>query len=518
MRITQKQIAACEYIITFLGLFFYTGGLSTVLLDTFFLPRKIMTLMRYGILLPALIFLPTHLPQVKSALLQGKLAWVVTLMGMASFLWSIQPAIPLGTIRSELLPMSIFALYFAIRFPLKVQARIMALLLMSVSFISIFYAVAMPHIGQHGPTSNWPGAWKGIFLHKNTFGAFMTLTAGVVFSKIIKSKVPNLGLKIALGVLLLAAVVSGSMGSLIYANAICGIIFVLTKVRWRGKIGVLISYIALVGILMGYGVLLAVWDVLFTAIGKDPTLTGRTLIWEYIRIQLMANNPILGFGRGVIWKTSWFMYGVWAHAGDSPANAHNGFYDLALDVGYLGLLIFVVSYFINFSKAWKLAYRAHEAEYLWPIIFLIVLLMQNMLESLLMRGESFNWVIYLALSSSLDRWLHEKQWADQKAKRQGSLGAESKKSKALEEDWDRLERRRSRPRIDPLDPLDPNAPLPRRNRQPTLAPPPPPSPHRFAPSPPFSPPDSTIQNYNPPPVYGVEAAKLDDDRSPETHR
>ncbi|WP_353258816.1 O-antigen ligase family protein, partial [Prochlorothrix hollandica] len=415
MRITKSQILTVEYVTAIIGLLFYTGALGKLLVTSFHFPRPTITLIRYGILLPGLVTFFLQPKAVLNAILQGKLAWIVMAMATLSFAWSVNSGSSFGSIRTELLPMSIFSLYLSIRFPLKLQFSILLIILQFVSFVSIFYAIAVPSIGQHSAMTPWPGSWKGLFVHKNAFGSFMTLTAGMIFIKIWFTQHKQPIIFVPLLLLIIAALFSGSKGALILSQVFCILIFSYTLIRWRGKRGLIFIYILVVTSILVIGILTAIWNPLMLAIGKDPTMSARTEIWKYIRLQL-SSSPILGFGRGAFWITPRFLSGIWQATGDVPANAHNGFYELALDIGYLGLLVFFASFFVNVGKALKLAYKAKKPEYMWPLAFLTFIIMQNMLESFLMRQESFNWVMYLVVSSSLDKWNHDRQWLENKEK------------------------------------------------------------------------------------------------------
>jgi len=417
LRIRKNQILTIEYLTVIVGFLFYTGAMEALLVKSFGIPRQIMTLMRYGITLPGLFLIVTQPKRVLECLIQGKFAWLLMLLASLSFLWSPNPSIPTSSIRSELVPMALFSLFVAIRIPLKVQFLLMSFVLQFVSFTSVFYAVAVPSIGVH--QEKWPGAWKGLFFHKNSFGASMTLTAGILFIYLLKSHKRQLIQFLPLGITLGAAILSGSLGALILSQVFCCLIFAISLLKWRGKQGLMWTYLGVVGTFLGLGVLLAIWNPLLTGLGKDPTISARTEIWESARMQL-AENPVtllLGFGRGVAWKTPTFIYRVYLHSGDAPANAHNGFFEMALDLGYVGLSIFIIGHLTAMAKALKLSYQSPRPEHLWPVAFLVYILMQNYLESFLMRAEQLNWVMFLIMSSSLDRWNHEREWLNQKEKR-----------------------------------------------------------------------------------------------------
>jgi len=75
------------------------------------------------------------------------------------------------------------------------------------------------------------------------------------------------------------------------------------------------------------------------AVGKDPTLTDRTKIWEILLS--MHTNPLVGTGYQSFWlgsRLQWF----WDTAGLGHLNeAHNGYLDVYLNLGLLGLLLLI---------------------------------------------------------------------------------------------------------------------------------------------------------------------------------
>ena len=73
------------------------------------------------------------------------------------------------------------------------------------------------------------------------------------------------------------------------------------------------------------------------AVGRDPTLTGRTDIWRLVLD--MTGNPLFGTGFESFWlgprlQRIWAVY--WWH----PNEAHNGYVELFLNLGWLGLVLF----------------------------------------------------------------------------------------------------------------------------------------------------------------------------------
>ncbi len=75
------------------------------------------------------------------------------------------------------------------------------------------------------------------------------------------------------------------------------------------------------------------------AIGKDPSLTDRTLIWAYLlKVHI---NPIVGTGYESFWMGSRLL-DFWQNSGQGAINeAHNGFLEMYLNLGYVGVLLII---------------------------------------------------------------------------------------------------------------------------------------------------------------------------------
>jgi O-antigen ligase len=73
------------------------------------------------------------------------------------------------------------------------------------------------------------------------------------------------------------------------------------------------------------------------AIGKDPTLTDRTVIWNYLLG--LHTNPLLGTGYESFWMGD-RLRKFWAESGEGSINeAHNGFLEVYLNLGLVGLTL-----------------------------------------------------------------------------------------------------------------------------------------------------------------------------------
>jgi O-antigen ligase len=130
---------------------------------------------------------------------------------------------------------------------------------------------------------------------------------------------------------------SNSMTSLSCFIMACGVIVAMKIPVFRRSpmIHVLVASVTVFSVCVLF---LNVGGIL-AALGRNPTLTGRTELWN--RIIGMADNPLLGAGFESFWLGErlaklWSIY--WWH----PNESHNGYLELFLNLGWLGVAVFAV--------------------------------------------------------------------------------------------------------------------------------------------------------------------------------
>jgi exopolysaccharide production protein ExoQ len=80
-------------------------------------------------------------------------------------------------------------------------------------------------------------------------------------------------------------------------------------------------------------------------LGKDTTLTGRTLLWQHAA-DAIADRPLLGGGYEAFWQVgNWSAEQLWLYSyvpNKYGYHFHNTFLEVAVDLGLVGLGIFVM--------------------------------------------------------------------------------------------------------------------------------------------------------------------------------
>jgi O-antigen ligase len=126
---------------------------------------------------------------------------------------------------------------------------------------------------------------------------------------------------------------------------------------------------------------------------KSETLSGRTFLWSYA-VQNIAERPFLGFGYTAFWKASSINVLISNEITWQAPHAHNGYLDLALDLGlllaglYLGALIWIL-----FTSL----LRPPSAEVVLKIILSGFLLSANLLERTSVLYHDIHYMLFLLL-------------------------------------------------------------------------------------------------------------------------
>jgi O-antigen ligase len=134
----------------------------------------------------------------------------------------------------------------------------------------------------------------------------------------------------------------------------------------------------------------------------DSTLTGRTIIWDFAQYEI-ARSPLLGWG----YQSFWLVPG--SPAIEAPGwvkgmpNAHNGYYDTMLEMGYVGLAFLLVFIIATLHAIGRVADRDPRRGRLVLSLALFVIL-YNYFESYWMRGFEFLWVVFVIVAAEIGRY------------------------------------------------------------------------------------------------------------------
>jgi O-antigen ligase len=136
----------------------------------------------------------------------------------------------------------------------------------------------------------------------------------------------------------------------------------------------------------------------------DPTFTGRSVIWEFIKTEI-AHRPLLGWGYQSFWLVGPDAPSIVNAPGwvkDMP-NAHNGYFDTIVELGYVGYALLLAFIIATLHAIGRIADRAPVRA--WLVLSLAVhIIITNGLESVWMRGFEMLWVVFLIVAMEAARY------------------------------------------------------------------------------------------------------------------
>lgn len=328
---------------------------------------------------------------------KDKLISLIIIFASASILWSFDPQITF-TRSIALVGTSLFGLYFATRYRLEDQLQNLAIAFGIVIFLSFSTAIFIPKYGIMSGIHE--GAWRGVYIHKNGLGKMMVLSSSIFLIGVNNKNYKTLNcLGLSLSILLLVFSKSSSaIGTLVFLYTI----FLILKVfRWKYELMIpVLLAVLLIGI-SGFFFLTEYMDALLISAGKDPTLTGRTDLWIWA-LDDIGKRPWLGYGYGAFWQDfSSKAASIRYAAGWHVTHAHNGLLNLWLDIGLLGVFILTLGIVRTTIQSFFLLRNTASSTYIWPLLFVINMILANMTETTLMVRNDLFWVIFIAVSFSV---------------------------------------------------------------------------------------------------------------------
>jgi exopolysaccharide production protein ExoQ len=138
----------------------------------------------------------------------------------------------------------------------------------------------------------------------------------------------------------------------------------------------------------------------------DSTFTGRAIIWDFAQYEI-ARRPLLGWGYQSFWLVGPDAPSIVEAPGwvKTMPNAHNGYYDTMLEMGYVGHALLVIFIIASLHAIGRVADR--DPARAWLVLSLaLYIILWNYLESLWMRGFEFLWVVFLILVAEIGRYWH----------------------------------------------------------------------------------------------------------------
>jgi exopolysaccharide production protein ExoQ len=334
-------------------------------------------------------------------MLRARGPWVFPLVALASVLWS---DVPDATLRAavQLIVVTGVAVLMARRVPPRglVSSLMCALLVATAANLAF---------GTQRGTGDLGGGegFAGLFQSKNVLGmvgAMLLLSSLAVLvdggQRAVLRALALPGLLLGPAAMLMAK--SGTSNATA-ALSVCVLLLVAglgrASSRWRGVFAAVAAVLAVLA-----GCYLAVFGdelraALLDTLGKDATLTGRTYLWQRAG-DLINKDPILGVGYHAFWvQGSMEAEGLWRY-GHIQSRAgfhfHNLYYQIAVELGLVGLLPFVLVMLLTCRAAAAWAFRQPDGPSAFFVAFCAFIVARSYVEVDVAYAFQFGTVVMAA--------------------------------------------------------------------------------------------------------------------------
>lgn len=320
---------------------------------------------------------------------------LLALLAYASRYWSLAPDITIRRVIA-LVMSTFFAVYLAAAWPGRRLPVLLTQTALILAVLSLIFVVALPSIGIHQDVN--AGLWRGVWYEKNTMGWVMVAGA-VSAAAVLASPGPHRALAmVAFPFCVLMILGTQSKTALLCLMAACGIIGGLWVLRKVGPaLAVAGVWTGVVAVAAGVGILISAPEFILEALGKDPSLTGRTEIWEAIG-RFSEQRPLTGYGYAAFWglHSDPANYIRVQNQWDVPS-AHQGWLEVLIQLGWIGVWSVGAVVVIGVMGSFLRLPVAGRQEGFWAAGYLAAFLLLSLSESVLLRHQDLPWVLFMAV-------------------------------------------------------------------------------------------------------------------------
>jgi exopolysaccharide production protein ExoQ len=273
--------------------------------------------------------------------------------------------------------------------------RRLAIVLIPLSVLFIRY---YRYIGVMFDRSLGTGMYVGVTRHKNHLGQLCAFLGILLLWRIIKARPKVNPVDAFLMLLVLYLLVLANSITSIMVFLIGAIVLVFDRLfhsdlrRINRAVVVAVLFLAVFQIFFVSIAGESLSARFFAITGRNASLTDRIPLWKDL-IQMGNRHALVGSGLGGFWDPERITT-IWDKYPWGPLAAHNGYLDIFLDLGLVGLFIFLLVAFQGHRIILASSESGNRLRTLKYIFFMTILL-HNFTESTLLKAASFMWQLFL---------------------------------------------------------------------------------------------------------------------------
>ena len=320
-------------------------------------------------------------------------------LALLSVLWAPEPEVAARRALAFAMTMA-SGLAVASYRPAETALRFLAWAMAAAVGLSIAYVAILPGYGVHqmsdGVQSLHAGDWRGLFIHRTVLGRLSALCLATAIyggRSLFGRPAIRIAVIAASGLCLVMAHSGGGVASAAILLSLPWLLWVWRSAVRRGRLFAVVlvlavlAMVALAAPMVGTAVL--------HGLGKDATLTGRTPLWA-LMLGAAREKWLLGYGystgfRDVVARI------VADHSsyGYVP-NAQNGYLDVVLKLGVLGLALTLATLALAAWRALRLALSASSSHpmAMLPLLVVVFTAEMNLVEATFLAANDIFTLVY----------------------------------------------------------------------------------------------------------------------------
>ncbi|GLJ78454.1 O-antigen ligase family protein [Microbacterium imperiale] len=299
--------------------------------------------------------------------------------------------------------------------------RMLLTLSLALELLSgVFFDIPFTFLGIEGDIAFF-GPVQGIFGTRNALG-FIAVLALITFYVEWRTVSVRPGLSLySAGLAALLAAFSDSPTVLVLAVATAVATAALGAVRRaprriRRSVQLALGVTVVVGAMAGY----LLRERIIAWIGAGTDFSIRAELWAQVA-SFVRFEPVRGWGWFGPWSRVDFPFNAVNYAlNDRHTSALSAYVDVVLQLGWVGLLIFIVFAGLALGRAWLVASERRSILYAWTPLILVTLLVDSLFESFTLHGYGWLMLVLCALRAG-----QSKSWRERIGDAPRSPGAAS---------------------------------------------------------------------------------------------
>ncbi len=293
--------------------------------------------------------------------------------------------------------------YLAVRYEISGIMNILTWVGAAFAALSILIVVFFPLVGVM-QNEIFFGSWTGMFWHRNHTGNLFAYFSVVFLLRILFDANLRGKQRIILGLLCImsATIVLGSRSAtgvivFLFLHFIVALIFIWLK--FHDRIKAWHYYLSAAILLAGFLIFITNTGFFFGLLGRTSAMTGRIPLWQDLFQRIYIQKPLFGYGYGALWMQKSFRIQMQIHH-QWPYQvyfADNGFFDILLNTGIAGLILFLAIYLPLGVRSFRQAISAKSWLYFFPFLTFLYIFIGNLTYSFLLEVDQLVWMLLVIM-------------------------------------------------------------------------------------------------------------------------